>query len=286
MGNWPGDPGTHEVNMTAFCRTSMHYLSPTGEGPADLATEVTVLDGRAANLPGWQVCGFELVQHSSAVTDWTDDSQISAVHYEELEKLAREMTGADFALVATHIKRSPDDARRHEQLSPITFVHSDFAAGHENFVRRTYRQPGENGRAALDRNGATPLAVVNAKRTVILQFWRNTGEPKMDFPIAFCDARTVMPVDARAFHVTDYAGTGASFDALGVVEPADPGTHRWYAFPELTADEVVAFRTYDTELVAQGKTYFTPHSAFRDPEVEVGKPARSSIELRATCVFV
>jgi len=272
--------------MTTFCHTTMHYLSASGaDGPAPYPTEITVLDGRAAELGGWEECGFELVQHPSSVTDWSDDSQISGVHYEELEKLAREMTGADFALVATHIKRSPDAARKHEQLSPITFVHSDFAAGHENFVQRTYREPGENGRAALARNGATPEAVALAKRIVILQFWRNTGPAKMDFPIAFCDARTVDTADARAFHVTDYAGTGASFDALGVVEPADPAAHKWYAFPELTEGEVVAFRTYDTDLVAQGKTYFTPHSAFRDPDVEVGSPARSSIELRATCIF-
>lgn len=272
--------------MTTFCRTSMHYLSAVGEGPAALPAEIEVLDGRVADLPGWERCGFELVQHTSAVTDWSDDAQITGVHYEELEKLARELTGADLALVASHIKRSPEDAKRHEQLSPIAFVHSDFAAGHENFVRRTYREAGENGRAALARNGATPETVINARRTVILQFWRNTGAPKMDFPIAFCDARTVTPADARAFPVTDYAGTGASFDALGVVEPADPGAHSWYAFPELTPDEVIAFRTYDTELVARGETYFTPHSAFRDPDVEVGRPARSSIELRATCVFV
>jgi hypothetical protein len=269
-----------------FCRTTLHYLSAAGPGrPADHPTQITVFDGRDADLGGWEACGFEVVRHESAVTDWSDDAQIAGIHYEEMEKLAREMTGSDFALVAAHIKRSPDDARRHEQLSPITFVHSDFAAGHENFVQRTYRKPGENGWAALARNGATPDAVSGAKRIVILQFWRNTGPPRMDFPIAFCDARTVTPAEARAFHVTDYAGTGASFDALGIVEPGAPDTHQWYAFPELRADEVVAFRTYDTQLVDDGGTYFTPHSAFRDPSVEVGSPARSSIELRATCIF-
>jgi hypothetical protein len=51
-------------------------------------------------------------------------------------------------------------------------------------------------------------------------------------------------------------------------------------------DDVVAFRTYDTDLVANGETYFTPHSAFRDPDVALGEPARSSIELRATCLFI
>jgi hypothetical protein len=47
----------------------------------------------------------------------------------------------------------------------------------------------------------------------------------------------------------------------------------------------VAFRTYDTDLVASGGTYFTPHAAFRDPAVPAGSPARSSIELRAVCLY-
>ena len=174
---------------------------------------------------------------------------------------------------------------RHEQLSPISFVHSDFAAGHEGFIARTWSQPGDAARAALARNGADPSAVTGAGRTVVLQFWRNVGPARMDFPIAFCDARTVSPAESRAFHVTDYAGTGASFDALGVTAPAGGTGHRWYAFPELSAEEVVAFRTYDTDLVARGATYFTPHSAFRDPAVEPGRPARCSIELRATCLW-
>lgn len=272
--------------MPELCSTTMHYLKAIGpEGPADHPTEVVIRDGRRAGLPGWEECGFQLVGHPSAVTDWSDDGQIAAVHYEELEKLARDLTGADVTLVASHIRRSPDEARRHEQLSPITFVHSDFAAGHEGFVKRTYAEPSDSARAALARNGADPAMVAGAARIVVLQFWRNVGPPRMDFPIAFCDARTVSPADARAFHVTDYAGTGASFDALGIVEPAGPEVHGWYAFPELSAGEVVAFRTYDTDLVADGRTYFTPHSAYRDPDIDVARPARRSIELRAACLW-
>lgn len=269
-----------------FCSATMHYLKAIdGEGVTDQPTEVVIGDARRADLPGWRECGFELVGHRSAVTDWRDDEQIASVHYQELERLAREMTGAEVALVASHIRRSPDDARRHDQLAPISFVHSDFASGHESFVARTYSQPGPSAVAALARNGADRDTVVGAARTVVLQFWRNLGEPRMDYPIAFCDARTVSPSEARAFHVTDYAGTGASFDALGVVAPEDASAHGWYTFPGLSVEEVVAFRTYDTDLVRAGRTYFTPHSAFRDPSVEVGRPARTSIELRATCLW-
>jgi len=88
------------------------------------------------------------------------------------------------------------------------------------------------------------------------------------------------------FSYSNYAGSGFDFDALGVSPPARPGRHRWYAFPELGPEETVAFRTYDTDLVARGETYFTPHSAFRDPEVPIGRPARTSVELRATCLWL
>ena len=88
------------------------------------------------------------------------------------------------------------------------------------------------------------------------------------------------------FVVRDYAGAGGpDFEALAIVAPADHDRHRWYAFPELTCDEVVAFRTYDTDLVASGGTNFTPHAAFRDPTVPPGSPARSSIELRPVCLY-
>jgi hypothetical protein len=254
-------------------------------GASTSRAKIDILDGRVAQLPGWEECGFELVQHASTVSDWDDDAEVAAVHYAEVEELARKMTNADHALVSSHIKRSPEQAKRHQQLSPITFAHSDFAAGHDRIIRGSYRGDGPGTAAALQRNGLRPDDVENATRIVILQFWRNLGAAKMDYPLAWCDVRTVTLDDGRAIHVTNYAGTGATFDALAVMRPSEKNRHQWYAFPELRRDEAVAFRTYDTDLVRADRVYFTPHAAFRDPDVEVGNPARSSIELRATCVF-
>ena len=204
-----------------------------------------------------------------------------------MEQLARSMTGCDNALVSSHIKRGPDQAARHEDLAPISFVHSDFAPGYDDMVRRIYHndQRRWRARAALERNRLTAADVERSRRMVILQFWRNIGPAKMDFPIAFCDARSISFDDARAFLVHDYAGSGVDFEALAIIEPGAASAQRWYAFPELRPDEVVAFRTYDSDLVADATTYFTPHSAFRDAEVEIGRPARQSIELRANCLY-
>lgn len=271
--------------MTVFCRAVLNYVPAAGARAGRSSTEVEIHDARVAQLPGWADCGFELFEHRSAMTDWTDESALASVHHPEMEELAQKLSGADVALVSGHIRRSPDDARRHHQLSPITFVHSDFAAGYDEVIRRNYRD-GDRAAAALVRNGVTVSDLDSARRLLILQFWRNLGPAKMDFPLAFCDARSVGPEESRAFRVENYAGSGSTFDALAVLAPSDPSRHRWYAFPELSPGEVVAFRTYDTELVSRGKTYFTPHSAFRDPEVQVGKPPRTSIELRATCLWL
>jgi hypothetical protein len=240
-------------------RASLNYIGGT--------VEVDVHDGRTADLPGWDECGFELVRHESAVTDWEDDSQIEGIHYAELGAFAQELTGADVASVRRHIRRSPQEARKHQDLAPITLVHSDFADSYGDLLRKEDE------------------AVAKARRIVILQFWRNIGPAKMDLPLGFCDARDVPRDDIRPFPVTNYAGGGIDFDALGFEKPRRAGDHHWYAFLELQPDEVIAFRTYDSDRVADGRPYWTPHSAFRDPEVPLGQPSRSSIEARATCLF-
>jgi len=272
------------TDAEVFCRTTLNFASRTrlvGE-----SVETDILDGRACDLPGWQSCGFELVPHTTAVSQWSDDDELAEVHHLEMEELARTMTGCDVALVSNHIKRGPDHARRHQDLAPISFVHSDFAAGYDDLVRQSYTDVEREGtRRTLERNGVTADDVAAASRLVILQFWRNIGAAKMDFPLAFCDARTVSPADGRPIAVNDYAGSGTDFEAIAVLAPTSASPYRWYAFPELSDDEVVAFRTYDTDLVERGATWFTPHSAFRDPSVEIGRPARSSIELRAICLF-
>lgn len=268
-----------------FCRTKLNYSASTS-APATLI-EVDVLDGRAADLPGWAECGFELLHHRSAVRNWNRDDEIAAVHYPEVEDLARRITGCDHAMVSGHIKRDPEQATRHRELAPIRFVHSDFAAGHDELIRRAFREAMADPDVAVPaRHAAMADLVEHSRRTLVVQFWRNLGPPKMDFPLALCDARTVRADEAQPFVVENYAGGEGRFEALSVAAPAEPDRHRWYAFPEMTVDETLAFRTYDTDIVRAGGTFFTPHTAIRDPEVAVGEPARSSIEMRVTCLFV
>ena len=266
-----------------FCRAEVHYANRDGVliGPP---VAVAVEDARTTALPGWRACGFELVEHPSAVADWSDDDEIARVHYGEAEELARRLTGCDVALVSDHVRRSAEAARREREQTPVRLIHSDFAANYQDVARHAYDEVHGRGAATLKRVGVAAADIVAARRIVMLQLWRNVGERKMDLPMAFCDARTVTPAETRPFPYTGYVAGGRSFDALAVVEPTAPAAHGWYAFPEMAPDEVVAFRTYDTDLVREERTWFTPHTAIRDPEVELGQPARRSVELRVMCL--
>ena len=116
-----------------------------------------------------------------------------------------------------------------------------------------------------------------------LQLGRNVGPALMDYPLAFCDARTVHRAQLIPLRVETYGGVETQFDAFGLVKTMGADHNRWYVFPEMQPDEVVVFRSFDSECVASGQPFWTPHSAFRDPHSQ--GVARSSIEMRAICLF-
>jgi len=270
---------------TVFCRARFNYVARNGIGGAMDPTVATILDGRRATLPGWEICGFQLMHHATALSSWNDDAEIERVHYPEISAFARSLTGCDHALVSGHIKRDPEQAAKHPDLGPIEFVHSDFAESYGQRMRDFYRDGSDEAMRAMARSGISADVVAKARRIAIVQFWRNIGPAKMDRPIAFCDARCVSAAELRTLPVHNYAGDGFFFETLAVAAPRDASAHRWYAFPEMQPDEVVVFRTFDSDRVASGEAYWTPHSAFSDPSVAPGKPSRRSIELRATCLF-
>ena len=270
--------------MTVFCRARLNYAGGSGLGGAGV--DVDIWDGRTAGLPGWRECGFELTWRPSAVVDWDDDREIAQVHYAEAEELARRLTGCDLALVSDHVRRRAVPAGEARAQSPVHLVHSDFAAGYDQVIRTAYREVKGRGAETLARTGASSENVETARRLVMMQFWRNLGAPRMDYPVAFCDARTVTPAEARPFRYNGYVAGGRSFDALAVEHTERADQHRWFTFPDMTPEEVVAFRTYDTELVEAGVTWFTPHTAFHDPSVEPGRPGRTSVELRVLCLYL
>jgi hypothetical protein len=248
-----------------------------------------VLDGRtvAADEIPFTECGFERIDHKSAVTDWTDTSALDSVGRDEFGELARAFTGCDAAAVYPVISRNPATAKDEKDYAPILSVHSDYTHDYKPMVT-------EDGRAyenfllpALTRYGLTKQSLRSASRLMMLQLWRNVGPERPDYPLALCDARDVTDPRRRiAILIPEYGGERLDFEAYAFFPPHDGQTDRWYTFPSLRTNEAVLLRTYDSDRAAADLPFWTPHSAFRDPTVPAGvETRRASIELRALCVW-
>ena len=270
-----------QLTKRTYCTATMNYA----KGVDDIEpVSVEVHNGRLANDLRWEENGFQLFQHTSRVDDWSDDAEIEQKYYGEMEAFAKALAGCDHALLAEHISRNPEAAKVHQDYAPIEYVHSDFTESYGDLVRGLYDRSEPGAAEALQRAGLDGSEIDAAPRLLILQFWRNIGPSVMDLPIAFCDSQSVPAEDVFAIHVPNYANAGQPFDTFGE-RPAGGGDHRWYTFPEMRANEVVAFRTYDSACVNGQQPFWTPHSAFADP-LHDNAPARYSIEVRATCVYL
>ena len=130
----------------------------------------------------FETCGFGLVEHPSAVTDWRDHAEVDRIHRPEVEALAIELTGCDVAISYTPIHRSREEAQTTPDYAPIELVHSDFTDDYGPMVT----DPDRRYRAFLDplleRHGLTHADVQAATRLMMLQFWRNTGPTRPDYP--------------------------------------------------------------------------------------------------------
>ena len=59
--------------------------------------------------------------------------------------------------------------------------------------------------------------------------------------------------------------------------------HEWYYFPEMTRDEALVFKVYES--AKDGRARFTAHTSFNDPNTPVDAPPRESIEIRTLAFF-
>ena len=223
---------------------------------------VTIRDGRPhrATLE-LDECGFELVDHRSAITDFFDQDQIDAIYNDELAALIRERTGAARVLVFDHTIRAGDRATQiaRDVRQPVRLAHNDYTA----------RSAAQRVR---DLVGADEAEALLANRFAVIQVWRPIGAPVVADPLAICDARTLAPGDLIAADLR-YA------DRMGeIYQIAYNPEHRWYYFPRMTRDEAVIFKVYDSD--PDVTAAFTAHSAFRDPTSAANALPRQSMEVR------
>jgi len=267
---------------TAYCETTLNYARGQELSPVP----VVINDGRDPGCHlNFEDCGFTLLEHHSEVTDWRNEVHLTSVHVPEISRLAAEFSGCDKVVVYPPLVRSPVTAKTHEDYAPIESVHSDFTDDYLDMIRQEDRPYRRFLEPLLAAQGLSRDDLRGASRVLMLQFWRNIGAARPDRPFALCDAATMPRNQLEAILVPEYAGERLEFEAFVSVAPDDATHHHWYTFPALTLDEVIAFRTYDSRCADEGRAFWTPHSAFLDPNAGTAAPQRESLEMRALCLF-
>ena len=95
--------------------------------------------------------------------------------------------------------------------------------------------------------------------------------------MAICDARSLGPDDL-------IAAERRHEDRIGeIYHVAHRSTQRWYYFPEMTREEVLIFKCFDS--LCDGRARFTAHGSFEDPNSPPNAPPRESIEIRTFAFF-
>ena len=257
------------------------------DGSIAVPTTAPVLDARRADRSiDFRRSGFTRVDHRSGVTDWHDQSQLDDVYRSEMAAFAVDFTGCETAVAFPVIARSREAAAQVADYAPIEFVHSDFTDDYRPMVTEPDRPYRSFLAPLLEASGIGREDVTAASRLMVVQWWRNVGPVDADFPLAMCDAECVPADRLMRQLVPYYGGLRLDFEIFAVRPPAADETDHWYTYPQMHSAEVIVLRTYDSEGAAAGRPFWTPHSAFRDPNVPDGAAhRRESIEARALCIW-
>jgi hypothetical protein len=236
-------------------------------------TTVTIRNGRPyVDDFGLDRSGFTLLHHVSAVDDFGDPAQLDGTYTAEACDLVRRALGADeIVSVGWVIRRASQDL--HGAQPPASDVHVDTHPGRAD------------GRMTAAAPRGEPY-----QRAVMTSLWRAFSPPPQDWPLALLDYRSVADSEGEPnlllfvdeLPAPDDVPEIADLDSMpaGTIFAPQP-RHRWWFFPDLTADEALLFKLHDTD---HSVPWRVPHTAFEAPYAAAAIP-RESVEFRTIAFF-
>ncbi len=248
--------------------------------------EETSLDG----------CGFRLERHTSAVTDWDDERQLAEIYYDEINNLVKKVTGARYTFSNNHLLRQSEPLLggngplahlMAQSRGPVTNPHNDFTESYGEAIIKTVESGGIPHTQTFGLTNAIIEAGVTAdelrsSRILIINTWRSVGdEPLRRYPLALADRRTVSNECLRS-GLIGKVPSGEPRGGIDVYSAIHEAKHQWYYYPEMTPDEVLLWKGYDS---AEVPAIPTLHASFDDPAAPPDAGERKSVEVRVLCVL-
>jgi len=239
--------------------------------------EVTIRNARLAGPFTLDQHGFCIGRHVTDITDWERNYGPESRYAAQVCEVAKRMSGADVAVPMGGMLRTSGQTSATVQ-PPAAEAHVDFTEQcAERIAQAIYRKahPGGPG----------------FSRFIAFSLWRALSSPPQDMPLALCDGGTVR--DDEGTHNTkvdvDEIPTGeALFAPIPGEENMAAATifhhspdHRWWYFPDMTPDEVIFIKFYDS---SHRGAWRCPHTAFRDT-TRPDATQRRSMEFRGIAYF-
>ena len=208
--------------------------------------------------------GVEIVEFKDTPADEFDMASLIAEFYPKVEKLVAEKTGALRVHAFDHNLRSSDKkaAKDKSVLGPVWLAHNDY----------TETSGPQRVRDLLDEEAEELIQ----NRFAVINCWKPIHGTAFDAPLAVCDAQTIDSVDMveTDLRYPDRTGEIYSF--------AYSEDHRWFYYPEMTPDEALLIKGYDS---ATDRARFTAHTAIRPSNSNPDAPPRQSLEVRTLAFF-
>ena len=240
------------------------YIASRGGGDVTehkgnyIAQQVAVCNGRLRG-PEFSLDreGFALIFQASAVDDFYDNDKIRDIYEAEVKTLVQNTTGAARVEIFDHTHRAASlEVQKARMIrEPAAIIHNDYTArSGPKRLREHFSDNPNEAEALLER------------RFAIINVWRSIHGTVHNAPLAFCDAASVAAEDLVS--VERQARERIGEIQLALFSPA----HRWYYFPQMGPDEVLLFKTYDSE--TDGRARFTLHTSFEEPNTAADAPPR------------
>lgn len=273
---------TETLSRLPHIEAPLNYLAPMAEKPRTYTYDpppgvpmrtghserhlVKVFNGRpVADRLTLDDQGFCFGHGETAISNFLDSEEVRAVYYPEVERLMKEITGAEKVVVFDHNVRCRPMAKEGVKgvREPVKYAHNDYTLKSGPQRVRDLLEPAEAEERLKHR-----FAIIN--------LWRPIKGPVEESPLGVCDARSMVMPD---FVATDLLYRDRTGEVYSVAYNPD---HLWFYFPRMQRDEVLLLKCYDS--AADGRARFTAHSAFADPTSPPDAAPRESIEAR-TLVF-
>lgn len=218
-----------------------------------------------ANQLSLESDGVVLRARPSAADDLYDEAVIAETYYPEIEALLEAETGAKRVLTFDHTRRVEGESGLEAKWSrrPVRTVHNDY----------TERSGPQRVR---DLMGAEAEALL-AGRFAIINTWRPIRGPVLHAPLGFIHPESLAPEDLVTADLVYQDRVGEIYEVA-----YNPG-HRWLYAPEMTREEILIFKCFDS--ASDGRARFLPHTGFDDTATPESARTRESIETRSLVFF-